>query len=279
VSVDTKPLWIASWHENDAAPPRWVGPPGPHARREWGGRGGARAAALIKYGLNSAIATLDTVSCHGRCLTPLSQLMLDKITANRLQRPNLSAVAKHVGEGIAHVAELDKLDAVRARFPTGEHFKGRVVLIPERGIGLFVDLGQEPPGFVDVLWLPREPGEWPPVGTVTSFEILQHNNPHQVRLFPLEDRFRDLESLPAGRTLEQWLVIKDRFPVGSAVTAAVTDVFPGNRTYFVRFEDCWSLLEWTGNTPRAGATGRYIVTKHLDRTRRIMLTPTDTGVM
>jgi hypothetical protein len=73
------------------------------------------------------------------------------------------------------MAEPDELDAGRARFPVGEAVAGRVALIPKPGvIGLFVDLGQEPEGFVDVLHLPRDPGEWPPVGTVTTFEVLQH---------------------------------------------------------------------------------------------------------
>jgi hypothetical protein len=125
-------------------------------------------------------------------------------------------------------------------------------------IGLLVDLGREPEGFVDVLHLPREPGRWPPVGTVTTFEVLQHR-PDQVRLFPLDDQFRSPDRLPAVPTPEQWLVIKDRFPVGSEVTATVTDVFQANREYVVRFEDCHSVLEWTGDAPRVGAASRYEV--------------------
>jgi len=139
-------------------------------------------------------------------------------------------------------------------------------------IGLLVDLGREPEGFVDVLHLPREPGRWPPVGTVTTFEVLQHR-PDQVRLFPLDDQFRSPDRLPAVPTPEQWLVIKDRFPVGSEVTATVTDVFQANREYVVRFEDCHSVLEWTGDAPRVGAASRYAVTRHLDQTRRIRITP------
>ena len=107
---------------------------------------------------------------------------------------------------------------------------------------------------------------------MTSFEVLQHR-PHQVRLFPLDDLFRDPDRLPGDRTGEQWLLIKGRFPVGSAVTATVTDVYRSDRTYVMRFLDCWSVLEWTGMAPQVGATGSYAVTRHLDRTRRITLVP------
>jgi hypothetical protein len=72
------------------------------------------------------------------------------------------------------------------------------------------------------------------------------------------------DELDAGRA---------RFPVGSEVTATVTDVFPANREYVVRFADCGSVLEWTGDPPRVGTASRYTVTRHLDRTRRIMITP------
>lgn len=173
--------------------------------------------------------------------------------------------------------ESDELDVARTRLPVGEHVTGRVFRIPKPGaIGLFVDLGQEPGGFVDVSWLPYEPGEWPPVGTVTTFEVLQHT-PRQVRLFPLDDRFRRPARLPAERTREQWQLVKDRFPVGSVVIATVTDVFQYNRECIVRFEDCWSVLEWTGDAPRVGTAGGYTVTRHLDHTRRILLTPMDSA--
>jgi hypothetical protein len=171
------------------------------------------------------------------------------------------------------VAEPDELDAGRARFPVGEEVAGRVARIPKPGvIGLFVDLGQEPEGFADVLHLSRDPGEWPPVGTVTTFEVLQHR-PGQVRLFPLDDRYRSPDRLPGVPAQEQWLAIKDRFPVGSEVTATVNRVFPANREYVVRFEDCWSAIEWTGDAPQVGTASRYTVTRHLDQTRRIMVTP------
>ena len=171
------------------------------------------------------------------------------------------------------MAEPDELDVARARFPVGEQVKGRVARIPKPGaIGLFVDLGREPEGFVDVLHLPIEAGQWPPAGTVATFEVLQHR-PGQVRLFLLDDQFRSPDSLPGVPTQEQWLVIKDRFPVGSEVTATVTDMFRANREYMVQFEDCWSVLEWSGDAPRIDTASRYTVIRHLNQTRRIMIKP------
>lgn len=172
------------------------------------------------------------------------------------------------------MAEPDQLDAARTRFPVGEKITGRVTRIPRPGtIGLLVDLGHEPQGFVDVLHLPRDPDQWPSVGTVTAFEVL-HHRPAQVRLFPLDQQFRSPYHLPGTRTLEEWAATRDRFPVGAEVTASVTSVFTSSREYEVRFEDYRAILEWTGTAPPTEATSRYIVTKHLNETRRIMLRPT-----
>ncbi|WP_433114699.1 hypothetical protein [Micromonospora sp. CA-246542] len=173
------------------------------------------------------------------------------------------------------MAERDELDVARRRLPVGEHVTGQVVHIPRPGaIGLLVDLGQDVEGFVDVLVLPHDPAEWPSVGAVLTFEVLQHR-PGQVRLFPLDASFRSRTYLPTNLSPEEWLALKMRFPTGSAVTATVTHLFTSNREYVVRFEDCSAALEWTGQVPRVGATGRYTITRHLDHTRRVVLTPTD----
>ncbi|MET8282557.1 hypothetical protein [Micromonospora sp. NPDC005174] len=172
------------------------------------------------------------------------------------------------------MAEQDEFDAARRRLPVGEHVRGQVVRIPRPGtIGLFVDLGQEPLGFVDVLLLPHDPAEWPSVGTVTTFEVLQHR-PGQVRLFPVDASFRS-NYLPTSLSHEEWLAIKMRFPIGSVVAATVTHVFTRDREYVVRFTGRSSALEWTGQAPRVGTTGRYTITRHLDHTRRVVLTPAD----
>jgi hypothetical protein len=70
-----------------------------------------------------------------------------------------------------------------------------------------------------------------------------------------------------------------RYPVGSAVTAQVTKVFPFNREYWVRFtgDDTqrWphALLSWNGEQPVMGSTGSHRIVAHLDTTRRIMVAP------
>ncbi|MGC5020070.1 hypothetical protein [Micromonospora sp. DT47] len=169
--------------------------------------------------------------------------------------------------------EPNQLDAAGRRFPVGAHVVGQVVRIPRPGaIGLLVDLGQKPEGFVDVLVLPHEPTEWPQVGTVMTFEVLQHT-PGQVRLLPLDEQFRSRTYLPTSLSHQEWLSIEMRFPIGSVVTATVTHVFTSNREYVVRFEDCSSALGWNSQAPRVGATGRYTVTRHLDHTQRVILTP------
>ena len=171
------------------------------------------------------------------------------------------------------MTQPDELDAARARFPVGEQVTGRVARMPRPGsIGLLVNLGQAPEGFVDALHLPREPDQWPPVGTVMTFEVLTHR-PGQVRLLPLDGQFRSPHRLPGDLAPEQWLARKSRFPVGTVVTATVTDVYQPNRECVVRFEDCWAVLEWTTDAPQIGTASRYTVTRHLDQTQRIMLTP------
>ncbi|WFE50661.1 hypothetical protein [Micromonospora sp. WMMD1155] len=171
--------------------------------------------------------------------------------------------------------EPDKLDTARRRFPVGEHVMGQVIAIPRPGtIGLFVDLGQEPEGFVDVVILPHESADWPPVGTVTTFEVLQHRT-GQVRLLPLDERFRSRTYQTSSLSHQEWLSIKARFPIGCVVTATVTNVFVSNREYVVKFDDCWSSLEWNGAAPKVGTTGWYTVIRQLDETRRVLLTPTD----
>ncbi|OXR45638.1 hypothetical protein B7C42_01930 [Nocardia cerradoensis] len=75
-----------------------------------------------------------------------------------------------------------ELEAARSRYPIGDHVTGVVTLVPRPGVvGLFVDLGHPPTGFVDLLSLPFASDQWPTVGTVTKFEVLQHTC-GQVRL-------------------------------------------------------------------------------------------------
>jgi hypothetical protein len=53
----------------------------------------------------------------------------------------------------------------------------------------------------------------------------------------------------------------------------VTHVFPGNREYTVEFDDCWSVVEYEDIEPMVGSTSAFRVTRLLERTHRILLTP------
>ncbi|MEC3919282.1 hypothetical protein [Nocardia sp. CDC160] len=166
--------------------------------------------------------------------------------------------------------ELD-LDAARRIYPVGDHVVGVVTLIPRPGaIGLFVDLGCPPFGFVDVLNLPESIDQWPTVGTVTEFEVLQHMH-RQVRLWPLDTAFQSSTAVWPAMSEPEWRAVKIRHPVGSEVTAEVTQVFPLNREYFVEFDAVWSALPWSGAPPAVGTSALFVVDRHLDETRRLVL--------
>jgi hypothetical protein len=139
--------------------------------------------------------------------------------------------------------------------------------------GIFVDLGEEPAGFVDVLLLPEDPERWPLVGREGFFQVLQHR-PGQVRLFPLDAGMRSkryrVSNWSSG---QEWAAISRRYPVGSSVTATVSAVFTSNREYAVQFEDCWSTVEYDGRPPEIGAVGVFVVTRLLEWTRQIMVEP------
>jgi hypothetical protein len=166
-----------------------------------------------------------------------------------------------------------ELDAARRTFPVGDHLTGKVTLIPHPGaIGLFVDLGQEPTGFVDGLHLPKSADQWPAVGTITEFEVLQHMR-RQVRLWPLDDAFRSSTArFPMSEP--EWHAVKHRHPVGSEVTAEITDVFSLNREYCVMFDGVRAALPWTDTPPAVGTNARFVVDRHLDATRRVRLRST-----
>lgn len=173
----------------------------------------------------------------------------------------------------------DELDAARRRFPVGASVTGRVVLVPRPGaIGLFVGLGEPPVGFVDVLLLPPEAADWPEVGTVARFEVIQHRR-GQVRLWPIGEGIPPPGRFPWQVADQEWATRKERHPVGSQVTATVADVYPGNREYVVRFGADNGFVEWQGGepTPVVGSRHRYRVVRHLDSIQSIRLAPTGPG--
>ncbi|MFI5615351.1 hypothetical protein [Amycolatopsis sp. NPDC051903] len=99
--------------------------------------------------------------------------------------------------------------------------------------------------------------------------MVQHTY-HQVRLWPLDDAFRS-DTADFWRSEPEWQAVKHRYPVGSEVIAEITEVFTSNREYVVRFGGVWSVLEWTGTPPVVGANARFVVDRHLDATRRVLL--------
>jgi hypothetical protein len=137
--------------------------------------------------------------------------------------------------------------------------------------GIGVDLGQPPRGWVDILHLPDEPDRWPVVGRTGLFEVLQHR-PGEVRLFPLDAGMRGSRTRYSRWTGTEWAALTSRYPLDSVVVGSVTAVFPGNRECTVRFDDCWSVVEYDDNEPVVGWTGPFRVTRHLEWTHRILLT-------
>jgi hypothetical protein len=169
---------------------------------------------------------------------------------------------------------LEDLYVARRIFPVGSRVRGTVSAIPVGpGLaGLLVDLGQPPEGWVDVIHLPDEPAQWPVVGRGGLFEVLQHR-PGQVRLFPLDAGMRGRRARYSAWSGEEWAAITRRYPPGAIVVATVTNVFPGNRECTVRFDDCWSVVEYEDSEPTIGMTGPFRVIRHLEWTHRILLAP------
>jgi hypothetical protein len=168
----------------------------------------------------------------------------------------------------------EELHIAHLRYPVGEHVTGVVTLVPRLGVvGLFVDLGHPPSGFVDILSLPFASDQWPTVGTVTEFEVLQHTR-GQVRLWPLDPPFRSSRTSFPVMLESEWREAKYRHPVGSEVTAEITDVFSSSREYYVTFDGLWSCLSWSGTPPSVGTTAKFTVDRQLDATQRIRLRST-----
>lgn len=131
-------------------------------------------------------------------------------------------------------------DLVIEQFPVGDRVSGRIrsYLLPEQRTGLTVDLAAGVLGFVDGEHLPFDVNEWPAVDSVTVFEVLRHDIRRrewvcQVRLWPLEPRFRNPRSTHWGFSDEMWSVVKARYQAGSLITATVTSITPANRWYTV----------------------------------------------
>ncbi|MFF0561309.1 hypothetical protein [Streptomyces sp. NPDC004266] len=79
---------------------------------------------------------------------------------------------------------------IRRGLRFGQVFEGTVVKVPRPGaIGIFVDIGLNVGGFVDVLLLPEQSDDWPTEGKVADFEIWWADSHQQIRLKPSDPRY------------------------------------------------------------------------------------------
>ncbi|GLW35972.1 hypothetical protein [Actinoplanes regularis] len=140
---------------------------------------------------------------------------------------------------------------------------------------MMVDIGDPVSGWVDVLQLPREPSQWPPVGRSGIFEVLQHRG-FEVRLLPLDAGMRDRYGRAPRCSGTEWAAITRRRPMGSRLDATVEHILPGNREYTVRFDDWYEVVEYEGLPPDPGTSVQLTVERQSEWTRSLILRPYDT---
>jgi hypothetical protein len=163
---------------------------------------------------------------------------------------------------------MDALDRARARFPIGSRVSARVTNVPSPGrIGIVVDVGDDPEGFVDVRWLPREAAMWPEVGDESEFEVLQHR-PRQMRLWPTDPTWR---AEPGHLDDPSWHITAANYRVGDRVTGRIEQVFAANRECLVDLGDMQAIAEWSSRQPSVGSTEEFVVTAVLETTQRIVI--------
>jgi len=175
----------------------------------------------------------------------------------------------------------DDADAALQRFPLGGQIAGRVVAIPVRArVGVFVDLGDGGRGFVGAEHLPDDPERWPRIGTKTTFEVLRHDFSRrrrtcQVRLWPLESRFRRAGPVAGAFTVEEWQLVRDHYPMGTVVTATISGISPDNCCYWIRFGAGRGSVTSAAELPQVGTARRHVVVGVLETTRRLVLALAD----
>ena len=124
-----------------------------------------------------------------------------------------------------------------------------------------------------MLYLPAEPGDWPPVGRSGLFEVLQHRG-FEIRLVPLDAGMRGPGCQRQAWSGPEWAAITRQFPVGTVVEARVERVFPADREYTVQFhENCWAVVEYEDPAPVPGMEVTLVVERQLEWTRRLVLRP------
>ena len=115
---------------------------------------------------------------------------------------------------------------------------------------------------------------------LNDFQSAQPSPVVQVRLWPLDPRFRRDETSPQAEA--GWRHAKLRYPVGAVVSARVASVFPSDCKYWITFTSDdetqrWSgtLLQWTGEQPVVGKHRAVSDTGAPGYHRRIIATPAD----
>lgn len=156
--------------------------------------------------------------------------------------------------------KTDELDDARRRHPLGSQLTGRFTrwILPERPgtAGMVIELYDATVGYVDILALPTEPEDWPPIGTTTTFEVSQHRL-GSIRLLPTDPALRRSDQRPPTAQLE-------RCPVGTIRTGVIDSVYVSNREATIRLgEDEYAVAEWSGEPPIIGTERRYEVIAHL----------------
>lgn len=134
-------------------------------------------------------------------------------------------------------------------------------------IGIFLDAGEPPTGFVDVTALPHDPARWPRVGDESEFEVLQHRE-GQMRLWPTDPAWRGGAHWVDD---QEWTVITSAMHVGDVVPGRVTQVYTANRECSVDLGVATAIAEWSGEAPAVGQERQVVVKAVLDTTRRVLI--------
>ncbi|MFJ5230863.1 SUKH-3 domain-containing protein [Kitasatospora sp. NPDC088391] len=161
-------------------------------------------------------------------------------------------------------------ERVRSGLRLGQRMVGRVAKVPTPGAtGIFVELGLDVGGFVDVLLLPVDVGRWPSVGTVAEFELWWAGLRPQIRLKPVDPRhLREDFATWAAEARPHWPedVPVDEAWVDAAATAlraagevdrtlAAAGWHPGRQVPVRRWRE---LLEASGHLRMHAAAARFL---------------------
>ena len=88
----------------------------------------------------------------------------------------------------------------------------------------------------------------------------------------MDPRFRRGRAVAGALTAEEWGLARDRYPIGTVVTATVSRVWPDSCCYAIRFSAGRGLVASAAELPPVGTAHRYVVVGVLETTRRLVLT-------